>query len=402
MSRSKGGLSDALFDTSEGEVLEGGSAGTQVLPGLVSEEATLVVESGPHAGERVLLGASTCVIGRSTKCALVLRRSAGVSRRHSKVTYVGGTYEISDCGSRNGTRVNGREVSADFPLNDGDLIELSDERIRFRGPSGRRADDDSRLPEAAPLEPPSPDAAPSRAPQPSPIVRSPSVLSAEPASREPPRGALSALGVALGLAVLVGGVAGGDLLLNDGRLTMALVEDVERLFAANEVPPVEPEAPKSEPTEEAPEREPPRVPSDEEPAAANSEESKPTSVENAPVVEVKAGLVGRVRSVAVSKDAVVRRGETLLVVERSLSGSAARKLRALRREEAAFAEAAAAGDARAQEDLAGVRREIARLERRQGAGEVKADVGGRVERVLVDVGESVKADDVVVRLRESP
>mgnify|MGYP006190765689 CR=1 FL=1 len=110
-SRKRRALSpEALFDadgaTGEGPAV-GESGGTEVLGGLVSEDAALIVESGRHAGERVALSAGTCVIGRSSKCGLVLRRSAGVSRRHSKIRYADGSYEVSDCGSRNGTRVGG-------------------------------------------------------------------------------------------------------------------------------------------------------------------------------------------------------------------------------------------------------------------------------------------------------
>lgn len=500
---------DADGATGEGDAAGGESGGTEVLGGLVPEDAMLLVESGRHAGERVALSAGTCVIGRSSKCALVLRRSAGVSRRHTKIRYAGGTYEISDCGSRNGTRVNGRKIGVGLLLNDGDLIQISDERIRFRGPSGRTGDVDSsallvepeplerRLPSreqsgevqrtqrvrvdspdsllmtkdggtapSRPVPPPLPSrrnpaipaqrgalpAAPTAlftsqvqalsTPQPPPLVMPSATTLPVRARREPPKGALFALGILLGIVVLVGGVTVWDLALNEARVTRALEEDAQLLWAGVD-------AALREPAELAGEEPAPVLASvgeqkakaqnaDDEnaneaaEAAASATPKTPARVEGlravapepaveapageveegvdepAPVaeaaaaslggvVEVKADATGRVRSIGVSTGDVVRQGDTLLVLERS-SARLARKLKALLREEKEFERHAALGNARAQRDLEVVRREIARLEKRAGTTEVKAVVGGRVDGLLVDVGARVKSSDVLVRI----
>lgn len=110
------------------------------------EEATLVyastkgaagrlqVEEGSHAGEEVLLSVEPCVMGRSSECALVLRRSAGISRKHAQVSVESGMFYLEDLGSRNGTKLNGKRISGRVPLQDGDRIGISGEQIRFIGP----------------------------------------------------------------------------------------------------------------------------------------------------------------------------------------------------------------------------------------------------------------------------
>jgi len=55
-----------------------------------------------------------------------------VSRRHARIDYVAPQYYISDLGSTNGTRVNGRPVDGRWPLRSGDIIEVGTTRLRFR------------------------------------------------------------------------------------------------------------------------------------------------------------------------------------------------------------------------------------------------------------------------------
>lgn len=511
---------EALFETDaptgEGGAADEKSGGTEVLGGLVPDEGVIIVETGRHAGERVSLGAGTCVIGRSSKCALVLRRSAGVSRRHAKIRYSGGIYEASDCGSRNGTRVNGAKIGVNYRLNDGDVIQISDERIRFRGPSGRERGDvqgllvpaelaEKRLPSreqpgdlvrtqrvrldspdsllmtqdggTAPRRPLPPGAknpqlpreqgalpsAPTalftsqldalRVQQPPPLVMPSSTTLPKPAGAGPPKPLLLTLGMALGVLVLAGGVTAWDLFANEGRVVAALEEDARLLWSGVEAafaqpPPIvakagaegseaapAPAAAEEKraaapvdvkageetaavasagggkgdaPVVEEPVGEEPVVedsvekpvadePVAEEPVAEQRAVALPDAVAVGGVVEVKATTGGRVRSVAVSAGDVVRKGDILLVLDRS-SPRVARKLASLRREEAAFQKHASLGNARAQRDLESVRREIARHEKRASTLEVRADISGRVEGLLVDVNNAVKPGAVVVRI----
>jgi biotin carboxyl carrier protein len=93
-------------------------------------DARLVIEKGAYAGKVLKLDGGTALIGRSSKCELTLKGSAGVSRRHCKLQLIAGRYAVIDLSSRNGTVVNGETVARKF-LNDGDLLEIGDERMRF-------------------------------------------------------------------------------------------------------------------------------------------------------------------------------------------------------------------------------------------------------------------------------
>ena len=115
---------------------------TEIYQGLDGATGSLFIEAGRHAGVRVLLGTGSAVIGRSSKCALQLKKSAGVSRRHAKVVFEGGAFYLEDLESRNGTQLNGKHITGRLPLRDGDLITISEERIRYQGPSAPRDDDD--------------------------------------------------------------------------------------------------------------------------------------------------------------------------------------------------------------------------------------------------------------------
>ncbi len=55
-----------------------------------------------------------------------------VSRRHARIDYIAPHYYISDLGSTNGTRVNGRPIDGRRPLRSGDIIEVGATRLRFR------------------------------------------------------------------------------------------------------------------------------------------------------------------------------------------------------------------------------------------------------------------------------
>jgi hypothetical protein len=54
-----------------------------------------------------------------------------VSRQHARIDFVAPYYYVSDLGSTNGTRVNGRMVAGRQPLRDGDVIEVGSQRLRF-------------------------------------------------------------------------------------------------------------------------------------------------------------------------------------------------------------------------------------------------------------------------------
>ena len=80
-------------------------------------------------GKRTVLSGSRVVLGRSRDCDLTLD-DPNVSRRHAELRREGGTWVVSDLGSTNGVKVNGRRVD-DHPLTPGDEIVLGLERLTF-------------------------------------------------------------------------------------------------------------------------------------------------------------------------------------------------------------------------------------------------------------------------------
>jgi hypothetical protein len=81
-------------------------------------------------GKRMLVPPAGAVLGRSRECDIVLTDS-NVSRRHAKVRPEGGRWAITDLGSTNGVRVNGRQIAAAHPLSPGDHVELGTTEVIF-------------------------------------------------------------------------------------------------------------------------------------------------------------------------------------------------------------------------------------------------------------------------------
>ncbi|HEX9188729.1 MAG TPA: FHA domain-containing protein, partial [Vicinamibacteria bacterium] len=102
-----------------------------------------------------LARATILTIGRDPSNDLVLP-DAMVSRRHAVVEHRGGQFFLRDCGSANGSVVNGDRVS-ERGLRDGDLVAIGSMRLLFReeiveaGSSGKVV----LHPSAAPLACPS-------------------------------------------------------------------------------------------------------------------------------------------------------------------------------------------------------------------------------------------------------
>jgi hypothetical protein len=82
-------------------------------------------------GKRMPVGPGGALIGRSRECDIVLQDS-NVSRRHAEIRPTGGDgWTISDLGSTNGVRVNGRAISSATPLSSGDDIKVGTVDVRF-------------------------------------------------------------------------------------------------------------------------------------------------------------------------------------------------------------------------------------------------------------------------------
>ena len=82
-------------------------------------------------GKRMLVGPSGAVLGRSRGCDIVVD-DANVSRRHAEVRPGPQGWTVSDLGSTNGVRVNGREAGrGGIVLSAGDRVELGTAVVTF-------------------------------------------------------------------------------------------------------------------------------------------------------------------------------------------------------------------------------------------------------------------------------
>ena len=94
--------------------------------------ASLIIVTGPNEGDYYPLGTRTMVIGRDEAVPIQIVDEL-VSRRHMQIRYDGGDehYHALDMSSANGVFVNGRRISGDVALEDGDMIEIGKSRLMF-------------------------------------------------------------------------------------------------------------------------------------------------------------------------------------------------------------------------------------------------------------------------------
>lgn len=76
-----------------------------------------------------LQGASNS-IGRASDCSIPIK-DRYLSRKHAEIVVAGGEWVLKDCGSANGTYINGSRVERDHRLHNGDRIRLGDTEILF-------------------------------------------------------------------------------------------------------------------------------------------------------------------------------------------------------------------------------------------------------------------------------
>lgn len=81
-------------------------------------------------GRRLVVGPAGVTLGRSRQCDIVLS-DPNVSRRHAEVRPRGGSWVLSDLGSTNGSRINGRTIEQTEVLKAGDEIELGSTALQF-------------------------------------------------------------------------------------------------------------------------------------------------------------------------------------------------------------------------------------------------------------------------------
>jgi len=92
------------------------------------ESAMLILQQGSGSGRRWALDEGALTIGRGEDCDVVLR-DRHISRYHARISRIEGCYSVEDLGSKNGTHVNGRELTGVRVLEDGDEIQIA---LRFK------------------------------------------------------------------------------------------------------------------------------------------------------------------------------------------------------------------------------------------------------------------------------
>lgn len=114
-----------VLDEDAQESDDGGE--TRVMPPPESAQvATVHVLGGGQPPKRIR---EECTIGRLPDCDLTLN-DPSVSRRHATIGLEAGMWTITDLGSTNGVKVNGRRVST-TTLEHGDRIEIGSVRLAF-------------------------------------------------------------------------------------------------------------------------------------------------------------------------------------------------------------------------------------------------------------------------------
>ena len=72
----------------------------------------------------------TITLGRATDCTIPIK-DRYLSRKHAEIIYASGQWAVRDCGSVNGTLLNGTKLTMVTPLQPGDRIVLGDSEVIF-------------------------------------------------------------------------------------------------------------------------------------------------------------------------------------------------------------------------------------------------------------------------------
>jgi FhaA, N-terminal domain/FHA domain len=81
-------------------------------------------------GKRLVIGAAGVTLGRSRQCDVTVD-DPNVSRTHAEIRARGGSWVVTDLGSTNGSRLNGRPLQEPTVLKPGDEIELGTTTLEF-------------------------------------------------------------------------------------------------------------------------------------------------------------------------------------------------------------------------------------------------------------------------------
>jgi len=112
-----------------------------------------IVEVGmPTRTETVTVSDKAIVIGRADGSSVSVS-DAKCSRAHAAIAIRQGRIYLKDCGSRNGTYLNGAKVNS-TPLKSGDQIKVGSTQIRVEFKSDKRVESTATLTSSMPKLPP--------------------------------------------------------------------------------------------------------------------------------------------------------------------------------------------------------------------------------------------------------
>lgn len=94
-----------------------------------SAELTVISPMFPPA--KHFLGTSATTLGRAAECTIPIR-DRYLSRKHAEIIPQGSVWLLKDCGSANGTFINGVRVKDEHPLRSGDRIRIGDTELIFQ------------------------------------------------------------------------------------------------------------------------------------------------------------------------------------------------------------------------------------------------------------------------------
>ncbi len=94
--------------------------------------ASILIVSGPNEGAYYPLRGSAIEVGRDETCTIQIADDR-VSRRHLRIRFdvSDGSYHAVDDKSANGTLHNGRRITADTRLDDGDILAIGRTELMF-------------------------------------------------------------------------------------------------------------------------------------------------------------------------------------------------------------------------------------------------------------------------------
>ena len=99
-------------------------------PNVATQSGFVLRIRRPSGSEEVVgLGIESVTVGRAESNSLVLGDGC-VSREHARIDFGADRYVLTDCGSKNGTLVNGERVKVQM-LTEGDVIRIGDTELRL-------------------------------------------------------------------------------------------------------------------------------------------------------------------------------------------------------------------------------------------------------------------------------